>query len=123
MTEALASQPLDIASAVAQQVPRALDDLRDLIRIPSISADGFDQEQVRRSADATAALLRDAGLEVEILEVPGGRPAVLGRRQGPAGAPTVLLYAHHDVQPVGRLEDWTDDPFEPVERDGRLYGR
>jgi acetylornithine deacetylase/succinyl-diaminopimelate desuccinylase-like protein len=123
MTEALSLQLLDLADAVARQVPRALEDLCDLVRIPSISADGFDQEQVRRSADATASLLRGAGLDVEILEVPGGRPAVLGRRQGPPGSPTVLLYAHHDVQPVGNLEDWTDDPFEPVERDGRLYGR
>jgi acetylornithine deacetylase/succinyl-diaminopimelate desuccinylase-like protein len=113
----------DLTAAVRREVPRALDDLRDLIRIPSISADGFDQEQVRRSADASADLLRGAGLDVDIRTVPGGRPAVVGRRSGPPGAPTVLLYAHHDVQPVGERGDWSGDPFEPVERDGRLYGR
>jgi acetylornithine deacetylase/succinyl-diaminopimelate desuccinylase-like protein len=69
-------------------------------------------------------LLRQAGLdEVEVLTAADGQPAVLGRRPAPPGAPTVLLYAHHDVQPPGDRAAWDGDPFEPAIRDGRLYGR
>ncbi len=79
---------------------------------------------LQASADEVATLLRRAGLpEVEVLTVPDGQPAVLGRRPGPPGAPDVLLYAHHDVQPPGDPAAWDSDPFEPAERNGRLYGR
>ena len=99
-------------------------DLESLVRIPSVSADPAAVDAMRRSADAVAALFAAAGLErVEVVQVDGGQPAVLGHRRAPAGAPTVLLYAHHDVQPVGDLADWDTDPFEPVERDGRLFAR
>ncbi|MFC5999875.1 dipeptidase [Quadrisphaera sp. GCM10027208] len=104
-------------------------DLEDLVRIPSVSAAAFDQVHVAASAERVAGLLRDAGMpEVEVLTAPRpdgtvGAPAVVARRPAPAGAPTVLLYAHHDVQPPGREQDWTTPPFDPVERDGRLYGR
>ena len=105
-------------------LPNAVEDLQDLVRIPSIAFEGYDREPVRRSAEAVAELLRGAGMaEVSIESVEGGSPAVIGRTPAAAGRPTVLLYAHHDVQPTGAVEDWTSDPFEPVERDGRLYGR
>ncbi|MEX1907131.1 dipeptidase [Janibacter sp. Y6] len=103
-------------------MPGVRADLEALTRIPSVSLDSFDQAQVQRSAEATAELLRAEGLDVEIVSE-GGRPAVIGHVAGPEGSPTVLLYAHHDVQPPGALEDWDTDPFEPTERDGRLYGR
>ena len=99
-------------------------DLEALVRIPSVSNSEFDQAHVAASADAVAALLRGAGLDdVQVLSVPSGAPAVVGRRPAPAGAPTVLLYAHHDVQPPGDDAEWLSEPFEPTERDGRLYGR
>ncbi|WP_448072040.1 M20/M25/M40 family metallo-hydrolase [Georgenia yuyongxinii] len=104
-------------------------DLEALVRIPSVSSPAFDQAHVRASAEAVAELLRDAGmpqvdvLEVELPDGTAGRPAVVAHRVGPDGAPTVLLYAHHDVQPPGEAAGWTSDPFEPVQRGERLYGR
>jgi len=103
-------------------MPQVRTDLEALTRIPSVSLDAFDQGEVERSASATAALFEAEGFDVEISRE-GGRPAVIARKTGPAGAPTVLLYAHHDVQPPGPDELWTSPPFVPTERDGRLYGR
>jgi acetylornithine deacetylase/succinyl-diaminopimelate desuccinylase-like protein len=97
-------------------------DLEALTRIPSVSLAAFDQAHVEASAEATADLLRAEGLEVEIVRE-GGRPAVIGHLAGPEGAPTVMLYAHHDVQPPGDDALWDSPPFEPTERYGRLYGR
>ena len=95
------------------------------MRIPSISADPARRADVQASADATAELLRAHGLEsVRLAGVEGSHPYVIGEwmHAGP-DAPTVLLYAHHDVQPPGIVDNWESDPFEPAERDGRLYGR
>ena len=76
------------------------------------------------SAEATAEVMRQAGVQnVQILEVEGVHPYVYGDWLGRPGAPTVLLYGHHDVQPEGRHEKWISPPFEPTVRGGRLYGR
>jgi acetylornithine deacetylase/succinyl-diaminopimelate desuccinylase-like protein len=97
-------------------------DLEALCRIPSVSANAPDE--VRRSANAVADLLRGYGVEnVQLLESPNAHPSVYGDWIRDASAPTLLIYGHHDVQPPGRIEAWRTDPFVPVERDGRLYAR
>jgi acetylornithine deacetylase/succinyl-diaminopimelate desuccinylase-like protein len=118
---------------LAELWPALRADLEALVRIPSVSAPAFDREHVEASARVVAELLSAAGLpEVEILRADSttadgatvaGAPAVVARRPAPDGAPTVLLYAHHDVQPPGDASLWNTPAFDPVERDGRLYGR
>jgi acetylornithine deacetylase/succinyl-diaminopimelate desuccinylase-like protein len=97
--------------------------LERLSRVPSMSAPGYDTAPVRKTAKLTAELFRAAGLNARVLEKDGAHPSVVGRVDGPKGSPTVLLYAHHDVQPPGPRDRWQTDPFTPTERDGRLYGR
>ena len=122
-TGILSADTVDVLRArVHDLMPQVRVDLEALARIPSVSLDAFDQAQVEASAEATAALLEAEGLTVEIVRE-GGRPAVIAHIDGPEGAPTVMLYAHHDVQPPGDDTLWDSPPFEPTERDGRLYGR
>lgn len=113
----------DLAARVHDLMPTVRADLERLVRIPSIAFPGFPQEPVREAADATVAILRDAGVPAELIDVPGAPPAVWAEVPAPAGAPTVLLYAHYDVQPAGDEAAWDTPPFEPTERDGRLHGR
>ena len=116
--------PAELRAALAEVMPSVRADLEALVRIPSVSADPGRAADVRRSAEATAALFRAEGFDdVQILSSDGGAPAVVARKPAPEGAPTVLLYAHHDVQPAGDPADWESEPFEPTERGERLYGR
>jgi cysteinylglycine-S-conjugate dipeptidase len=111
-----------LRARVSELLPGVRRDLEALTRIPSVSLAAFDQAHVEASGQAVAELLRAEGLQVEIVRE-GGRPAVIGHLDGPPGAPTVMLYAHHDVQPPGVESDWGSPPFEPTERGGRLYAR
>jgi len=116
--------PAAARAFVNDEFPSIREDLERLVRIPSVSAPGFDPRPVWRSAYSTAAWLRRSGFgDARILELPGAHPAVYGSVRGSAGAPKILLYAHHDVQPAGPDELWDSPPFEPSERDGRLFGR
>ena len=114
----------DLRTRIAADMPRTIADLERLVRIPSKGYPGDDPAHVRASAEATRDILIASGVaDARLLELDGGHPAVFGQIDGPAGAPTVLLYAHHDVQPEGPIEQWDSPPFEPEVRDGRLYGR
>ncbi|GAA1843644.1 dipeptidase [Brevibacterium marinum] len=102
--------------------------LTELVAIPSVAWPSFDPANVRASAEAVAGFARDLGLDVDILTAAqedgtDGYPAVVASVPAPRGAPTVLLYAHHDVQPPGRPEDWNTEPFVATRSDDRLFGR
>ncbi|MDA1241037.1 MAG: M20/M25/M40 family metallo-hydrolase [Chloroflexi bacterium] len=112
-----------LTEAVAAAFPSVRSDLESLARIPSVSAEGSDTPGMPACGERVADLLRGVGLAVRMLDIPGAPSAVLGERPGPAGAPVVMLYAHYDVQPAGDPTAWRTPPFEPVERNGRLYGR
>ncbi len=114
----------DLKSSVRDLLPGLISDLEDLVRIQSVSADPQRLDEVEKSARKTAELLAAEGVGAEIVRAhDGAPPAVIGERKGPDGAPVVLLYAHHDVQPENDPADWDSPPFEPVVRGDRLYGR
>lgn len=114
----------EIRAQVTALLPALRQDLEDLVRIESVSADPARAGEVQRSAEAVAELFRAEDFDsVEIVSADGGAPAVIAHKRGPEGAPTVLLYAHHDVQPENDHAEWDSPPFEPTERDGRLYAR
>lgn len=119
----------ELSRAVNDSFDTTLASLKHLVSIPGIAWASFDPNELDRSADAVAALVKAAGMEnVRVLRcdkadgTPGG-PAVVARRPAADGKPTILLYAHHDVQPPGDRSLWNSEPFVAEEREGRLYGR
>ncbi|GAB3555114.1 dipeptidase [Arthrobacter tumbae] len=117
-----------LRSTVDSAFSRTVEELKSLVAIPGVAWAAFDPAELDRSAEAVASLVRSTGIgDVQILRVdnngtPGG-PAVVGRRPAAAGKPTILLYAHHDVQPPGERDLWESEPFIAEERGDRLYGR
>jgi acetylornithine deacetylase/succinyl-diaminopimelate desuccinylase-like protein len=116
--------------AVGKIFPKALHTLENLVRIPGIAWEAFDADELRKSAESVKKLFESTGVfdQVEILSADYGKgqtgaPAVVATRKAKNSRPTVLLYAHHDVQPPGDATSWDSAPFEPEVRKGRLYGR
>lgn len=113
----------DVLRFVDDNLDRFRKELYDFLRIPSVSAKSEHDEDTRRAAEWLAVRLKEAGLDASVHET-DGHPIVLGElhEAGP-DAPTVLIYGHYDVQPPEPLDLWTSPPFEPTERDGRIYAR
>ncbi|MEO7348875.1 MAG: dipeptidase [Terrimesophilobacter sp.] len=134
----MTSSPVDssvllstLADSVDAGLPSTLAELGDLVRIPSVSWAAFDPSHVHQSATAIRTLVEDLKVfdSVQISQATIGdteelgQPAILATRAAKNGKPTIMLYAHHDVQPPGKDEDWDTPPFEPTVRGDRLYGR
>jgi acetylornithine deacetylase/succinyl-diaminopimelate desuccinylase-like protein len=117
--------PDELRSRAAALMPELLTDLERLVGIPSVAFPGYPPEPVHRMADEALRLFREAGFaSAEQQEVPSGYPPVYGEIPGPEGAPTVMLYAHYDVQPAPPEQGWTSDPWTATRKDdGRIYGR
>lgn len=114
----------DLRAAIAADMPRLKDLLATLIRMKSVSAPGYDPSGVRDAGSEIVGMLDDLGFDnARLLESSNGHPAVFAELPTPEGAPTLLLYAHYDVQPPGPDHEWQTPAFEPAERDGRIYGR
>ena len=119
----MTSVPSDLDAYLAKHDARTREELFDFLRIPSVSARSEHDSDTTRAAEWTADSLRKAGLKATVHPT-GGHPVVVGEwRNAPAGAPTVLVYGHYDVQPAEPLDLWTSPPFEPTVRDGRVYAR
>ncbi|MDQ2858652.1 MAG: dipeptidase [Candidatus Eremiobacteraeota bacterium] len=114
---------LDVVEFVRANRERYVRELTEWIACPSVSADPARHGEVRRSAETAVLRMRAAGLtEACVLET-DGLPVAYGAWLGAPGAPTVLVYGHHDVQPEDPREKWRSPPFEGTVRDGKLYGR
>ena len=129
-SSALPAQLIEQATeSVARAFPKAVGTLGKLVRIPGIAWEAFDANNLEMSAEAVAELFRATGafesVEIRRSSHNGkvGAPAVIARRAAKNGAPQILLYAHHDVQPPGDESQWKTPPFEPTAIDGRIYGR
>jgi acetylornithine deacetylase/succinyl-diaminopimelate desuccinylase-like protein len=106
-----------------QNKDRFLDELLDLLRIPSVSADSKYKNDVKRCADAVKEHMLKAGCDNAEICPTSGHPIVYGEKIIDPKLPTILVYGHYDVQPADPLNLWTSGPFEPVIKDGKIYAR
>src|SRR6202012_4240384 len=112
-----------INSYLSQNKERVLNELLDLLKIPSVSADSKYKADVIKTAEAVKQRLVDAGADKVELSETKGFPVVYGEKIIDPSKPTVLVYGHYDVQPADPLELWKTPPFEPTVRDGKIYAR
>jgi cysteinylglycine-S-conjugate dipeptidase len=126
-SESTAAKTTAMAETVGSLMPALREELARLVAIPSISAWDFPQETRPALVDCYEALLplfREAGVDkLDALELPNTAPVLRGEIEGPAGAPTLLLYGHYDVVGAGDEEKWDSPPFEATEREGAIFGR
>jgi len=125
MTVTTKSPSIDgVLGHVETHLDETIEKLKELSRIPGVSADPPPNPALKQSAEFVHGWMTEIGMEnVEVLEIEGVHPYVYADWLHAEDAPTLLLYAHHDVQPPGRPSHWKSPAFEPTERDGRLYGR
>ncbi|MCA9178913.1 MAG: M20/M25/M40 family metallo-hydrolase, partial [Planctomycetales bacterium] len=112
----------DFTAYLDEHRQRMVDDLCQLLAIPSVSADSRHAEDVRRAAQWVAKQLSDLGLDTELVETPG-HPIVYAETPPVENAPVALVYGHYDVQPPDPLDEWVSPPFEPTCRNGNVYAR
>ncbi len=113
----------DVINYIERSQPQYLEELKDFLRIPSISALPENKEDINRAAKFVEDKLKSAGLNKVEIFMTEGHPLVYGEWLGAPGKPTVLIYGHYDVQPVDPLELWQSAPFEPEIRDGKIWAR
>jgi acetylornithine deacetylase/succinyl-diaminopimelate desuccinylase-like protein len=113
---------MSVTEYLQQNREQSLAELNELLRIPSISAKSEHRADTAAAAEWLAQRMRAIGLEVDLVAT-AGNPVVLGAWRGAAGAPTLLVYGHYDVQPPEPLDEWLSSPFEPTVRDGKLFAR
>jgi len=113
----------ELRARIAVLMPEIIEELKEMVAIPSVSFPGFPKDPVLQMAQRCVDAFARYGVQASLVEIPDGYPAVWAEIPGPAGAPTVLMYGHYDVQPAPMEQGWDADPFVPVEADGRIFGR
>src|SRR6056297_1067748 len=113
----------DIKKYIEDNKQRFLDELFEVIRIPSISSEKEHKDDMKKAADHLKQKLLDAGAEKAEVMPSDGNPVVYAEKIIDANKPTVLVYGHYDVMPVDPLELWNTKPFEPVVKDGKIWAR
>jgi cysteinylglycine-S-conjugate dipeptidase len=116
-----------LAGVVRELMPQLRAELAQLVEVPGISQLDYPEATrppLLRTYELVVGMLRDAGVQnLEALDLPDTAPIVMGEIPAPPGAPTVLLYSHYDIVPVGDESKWESPPFEATERDGAIFGR